>query len=81
MDEVSPWGDWFRGVLGGVVDKAASAQWTQPYDIQRLQLQALGQNGFYTEGQRTAAQQAAAMNPTTLLLVGAAVVAVLLLKD
>lgn len=75
------WSTWVQNVGSGLIDKAASAQYVQPYEIQKLQLEALGQGGYYNEGKagtRTAAT--AGMNPTVLLLIGAAVVAVVLMK-
>lgn len=87
MDETlntggSNWADWFQGVVGGVVSKAADAQYVKPYDIQSLRLQALGNGGYYTEGMPGTQQRTmGGISPGVLLLAGAAVVAVLLLKD
>jgi hypothetical protein len=88
MDETSSGGDWsgwVQGVLGGVVDKYATSQWVQPYETERMRLQALGQMGlgYYTEGQR---QQlgvpgpVAGVNTGTLLLIGGVIAVVMLLK-
>ena len=75
------WSTWVQNVGSGLIDKAASAQYTQPYEIQKLQLEALGQGGYYNEGTAgTRSAATAGMNPTVLLLIGAAVVAVVLLK-
>lgn len=89
MDETSTlntggsnWADWFQGVAGGVISKAADAEFVRPYDVQSMQLQALGSRGYYTEGM--AGQRSIAglgISPGVLLLAGAALVAVLLLKD
>lgn len=86
MDEKSSWESWIQGVAGNVIGKAADAQYSQDYELQRLRLQALGENGYYTEGQpgtlRPGMAGSVAGIPTgTLLLIGAAVVAIMLLKD
>jgi hypothetical protein len=88
MDETtssgSTWESWIQGVAGKVIGSAADAKYSQPYEIQRLRLQALGDMGYYAEGQpgTIAKTGTVAGIPTgTLLLIGAAVVAVMLLKD
>jgi hypothetical protein len=87
MDETldtggSNWADWFQSVAGGVIGKAADAQYVRPYDIQSLRLQQLGASGYYTEGMAgTRAAASTGISPGLLLLAGAAVVAVLMLKD
>jgi hypothetical protein len=89
MDETtntdSSWSEWLQKVSSGVIDKYASAQWVQPYETERMRLQALGDLGlgYYTEGQRVpmpGQQQFAGINTGTLLLIGGVLVAVLLLK-
>lgn len=80
------WEQWVQDVAGSVIDKAAEAKFTQPYEIDRLRLQALGDLGTYTEGQagvKPAAQAGTigGMNSGTVLLIVAAVLAVLMLKD
>lgn len=77
------WSSWVQDVGAGLIDKAAGAKYVQPYEIQKLQLEALGQTGYYNEGQAGTRLPAnnGGMNTTTLLLIGAAVVAVMLLKD
>lgn len=76
------WEQWFQDVAGSVVKTAADAKFTQPYEIQRLQLQALGANGqYYPEG-RPATSAAPVFNTGTLLLIGGVVlVAALVLRD
>lgn len=87
MDEVfdtggSSWAGWFQDVAGSVISKAADAQYVRPYDIKELQLQALGDSGYYREGMAgTTKASSATITPTMLLLAGAALVAVLMLKD
>lgn len=89
MDETTSsggdWSGWVQGVLGGVVDKYAQSQWVQPYETERMRLQALGQNGYgyYTEGQRqplAAPGTVAGINTGTLLLIGGVIAVVMLLK-
>lgn len=75
------WSTWVQEVGSGLIDKAASAQYVTPYEIQKLQLQALGQQGYYREGQAGTMAAGAGFNPAWLLLIGAAVVGVMLLKD
>lgn len=83
MDETNSWANWFQNVSAGVIDKAATAEWVMPYETDRLRLQALGNLGYYTEGQRNAALGGGALggvNPGVLLLLGGVVVVALLLK-
>lgn len=77
------WASWFQNVAGGVIGKAADAQYVRPYDIQALRLQALGTEGYYQEGQAgTSPAAAGGINTGTLMLLGGAVLlAVVLLKD
>jgi hypothetical protein len=84
MDDIenSSWSSWFQSTLGGVVSKAADAQYVRPYDIQTLKLQSLGSNGYYTEGQVGTVKATGSMNTTTMLMLGGALLlAVVLLKD
>lgn len=78
------WADWFQGVAGGLIGKAADAQFVRPYDIASMQFQALGQGGYYREGMPGVMNRPnsnAGITPGVLLLAGAAVVVVLLMKD
>lgn len=82
------WSTWIQNVAGGVIDKAAGSKWVQPYEIDKLRLQQFGTGGYYQEGQRN--QQGGGtpagggflygINSNMLLLAGAAVVAVLILR-
>jgi hypothetical protein len=75
------WTTWLQDVSKNTIDAAVKARYQQPYDIQRLQLEALGQNGYYVEGQTGAIRQTQQqINPTILLLI-AGVVAVMMLKS
>ncbi len=86
MDETSSdWSGWVQGVLGGVVDKYAQSQWVQPYETERMRLQALGQPGYgyYTEGQRQAMATpgtVGGISTGTLLLIGGVLAVVMILK-
>lgn len=77
------WENWFQNVAGSVIDKAATAKYVQPYEIDRLRLQALGDLGYYTEGQpgAQAPQQQNNTQQSWLVLGGLVLVAVLVLKD
>lgn len=88
MDETnqngSSWETWFQNVASGVADKYASATWVQPFELQKMRIQALGETGYYQEGNPSGPAQngtIAGISPGVLLLGGAALLAVLLLKD
>jgi len=87
MDETtngSSWESWFQNVASGVADKYASATWVQPFELQKMRIQALGETGYYQEGNPSGPAQngtIAGISPGVLLLGGAALLAVLLLKD
>ncbi len=75
------WSDSIQTWAGDLIGKWGSAQYVQPYEVQKMQMQALGQAGYYTEGQAGARVATGGINSGTLMLLGAAVVAVMLLKD
>ena len=80
--EQSSWSSWFQNVAGGVIGKAADATYVRPYNIQELRLQALGSEGYYTEGKAGTSAAAGGMSTTTLMLLGGGLLlAVFLLKD
>lgn len=86
MDETngSAWESWIQGVAGNVIGKAADAKYSQNYELQRLRLQALGDMGYYAEGQPGVIRQSGTVAgiPTgTLLLIGGAVLVFMLMKD
>lgn len=76
------WGDWAQQVSGSLLNKYADSKLVQPYEIQKMQLQALGQLGMYQEGQAsvTAGRQGLTISPT-LLLIGAVAVIVIMTRD
>lgn len=82
MDGTTDWGSWLQNVGGSVVNKIADAKYVQPYEIQKLRLQALGEAGYYDEGQPgTAAAQRPLGLSSGALLIGGALLLFLLLKD
>ncbi len=83
MDETqSSWESWIQGVGKTVIDGYASANWTQPYELQKMQIQAQGRGGLYTEGQPVNYERPlGGISPAILLLAGAAVLALVMLRD
>lgn len=76
------WSEWFQNIAGNVINKATDANYVRPYDVQALRLQQLGNGGYYTEGMLGARPgNGTGITPGVLLLAGAALVAVMLLKD
>lgn len=45
------WSDFLQDAGKTVISKWSDKEFTQDYEIERLRLQALGQNGYYNEGQ------------------------------
>lgn len=69
---------------GLLVDRWSQAEYVQPYEVQKLQLQALGQTGYYAEGQpgtQPAPGGGFNITPGMVLLLGGAVLAVMMLRD
>lgn len=85
METGTSWDSWAQQQGAGLIDKWASATYVQPYEIQKLRIQALGEQGYYAEGQpgvsATTQGQGFKLTPGVMLLAGAAVLAVVLLKD
>lgn len=77
------WSTWLQGVGSNIIGAAADARFRQPYEIQRLQLEALGPGGYYTEGKPMAQSPEAlrGISPTVLLIGGGLLLAVFMLKD
>lgn len=67
------WSEWIQSVGAGLIDKR--------YELERLKLEQRGMDGnYYSEGQpRQTAQAAPSINPTILLL-GAVVLVVVLMR-
>lgn len=87
MDETtssgSSWESWIQGVAGKVIGSAADAKYSQPYEIERLRLQALGDMGYYNEGQAGTIRPGtiAGISTGTLLLIGGIALVFVLMKD
>ncbi len=86
MDETtngSSWESWIQGVGSKIIGSAADAKYSQPYEIQRLRLQALGDMGYYSEGQPGMIRpgMVGGMSSGTLLLIGGAVLVFMLMRD
>lgn len=80
---MAEWSEWFQDVGKTVISAAADARYTQPYEIDKMRLQALGELGIYNEGQagtQRPAEQGLTLSPTVLLL-AFGVLAVMMLKD
>lgn len=83
MDETaSPWGDFFRNITGTVVGAAVNARYTQPFLLEQQRIDAARSGGAALAGvPMMQPGTVAGIGSGTLLLVGAAVVLVLLLRD
>jgi len=68
---------------GKMVDAAIALKVTQPYEIDKLRLQALGQGGYYSEGQPGVNNNASAplVVPSGLVILGVVAVLFFVLKD
>lgn len=79
------WGTWVQQQAGGLLDAYTYKKQTEAY-TEAMRLQALGETGYYVEGQRgnvaPVSGQSVGGIPTQYLLIGGALlVAVLLVKD
>ena len=85
MDETlgGGWESWIQKVGTTLADGYVSANYTQPFELQKLRIQAQGQNGgYYAEGMPApVARPLGGISPMILLLAGAAVVALVMLRD
>lgn len=67
------WSEWIQNIGSGLLDRT--------YELERLKLEQRGAGGSYTEGQpATPPAATGGLNPT-VLLIGAAVLAVVLLRN
>lgn len=85
MDEttwggLSAWETWAQEVGKTVITAAANAEFVQPFELSKLKIQALGDAGYYTEGQRGVAGNSGAALPSGVVLLGLAALAFVLLK-
>jgi len=76
------WSDWTQNVAGNLINQWGNAEFVQPYEVQKLQMQALGQLGYFNEGQAglVANRNGLTISPGLLLLAGA-VMLVVMMKD
>lgn len=80
------WADWIQDVGKSVITSRTEAKYKQPFEIQKMQLQAMGPFGIpYVEGQaptgQAGAPAAVAGIPTSWLLIGGVIALVLLAGD
>lgn len=81
------WEQWFQDVSGSVINKAAEAKFVQPYEIDKLRIQALGELGLYQEGQPGAGSVVqrpglfGMSQQMTLLLIGGGLLAFMMSRD
>lgn len=84
MDETnagssSSWETWIQRVGGNVVDAWSSSTYQQPYELQKMRIQSLGERGYYPEGKPMA--QPGSMNGISpIMLIGGVLLLVLLLR-
>jgi hypothetical protein len=75
------WAEWFQDVAGGVIKARTAAEYEQPYELQKMRYQALGEYGLFEPGKLSgAAPSGGIVLPSGLLLIAGAVVLVLALK-
>jgi hypothetical protein len=77
------WATWVQQTAGGLLQAKADATYQQPYEIEKLRLQALGDTGVYNEGQTgVSTTQSTGINTKTALMIGGALVlAIVLVKS
>jgi len=80
------WSSWIQDVGKQVITTRTEAKYKQPFEIQKMQLQAMGPFGMpYIEGSASAptgaAPAAVAGIPTSWLLIGGVIAVVLLAGD
>lgn len=73
------WGDWTQQQLGNILGLAANKKYVLDPQTEAAKWQALGEMGYYKEGQAGTVQQGTI--PPTMLLLGLGLVVVLMLKD
>lgn len=62
--------DWAQEQAGKLLDLWGQAQVTQPYEIEKLRLRALGDGGYYEEGKAGTSKPASSGGNMLPLLVG-----------
>lgn len=81
---MATWEETIQEWGGKVLDAGIAYGVTNPYEVQKLQIQALGDYGYYNEGQpgtAGAAMRQSVALPSGLLLIGGLALVVFLLKD
>lgn len=63
----SDWGKWFQDVGGGLIGAWSQATYQQPYEIQKLKIQALGEKGYYLEGKPSYTAAPGGISPMVLI--------------
>lgn len=86
MDEDdNDWAGWFQDVAKTVVTSATQAKFQQPYEVEKLKLQAFSQYGMpYIEGKPVQAAMGPshiAGIPTAWLLIGGVIALVVMVND
>lgn len=82
MEQASGWEAWAQQIGGGLLQTYANAKFNQPYELQKLQLQAYGQGAYglpYIQGQPNGTVGVGL--PSGWLLIGAVVLAVVMIKS
>ena len=78
---MNDWAKWFQDLTGNVVGLAAQREFVLDPQVEAAKWQALGEAGYYREGMPGTTSQAGRGIDPTVLLIGAAVVVFLLVKD
>jgi hypothetical protein len=74
------WGEYAAGIADKLLDATIAASVSNPHEIEKLKINRLGSSGYYDEGTRKVSKTIAGVPTSALLLLGAGVVAWLLLK-
>lgn len=80
MDDSEAWGDWLRDIGTKVAEGVVDYKVNFPLRVEELKINKLGSAGYYTEGKAGAAASTAGIPTNVLLIGGAVLMAVLLLK-
>lgn len=79
---MADWSDWVQDVSKNVISLAANAKYQQPYEVEKMRLQALSDSGMlYQEGQPAQYPVQGTIPANWLVLGGLVILAVVLLKD
>jgi len=81
---MATWEETIQAWGSRVLDAGIAYGVTNPYEVQKLQIQALGDYGYYNEGQpgtAAAIRKGSLAMPSGLMLIAGAALLVFLLKD